>query len=90
MAVLMIGEVQGLTAEVYNGMLEGLKPTLQAAEGFIAHAGGPSPEGGWRVVEMWDTEENGQAWFDEFVRPNLPPEIVPQRTFYPVDAAFSK
>jgi hypothetical protein len=90
MAVLMIGEVPALTAEMYNGMIDGLKPTLLAANGFIAHAGGPSPQGGWRVVEMWDTEEEGQAWFEENVRPNLPPGVVPQRTFYPVDAAFSK
>ena len=90
MAVLMIGEVPTLTAEVYNGMLEGLKPSMLTANGFIAHAGGPSPEGGWRVVEMWDSEEDGQAWFDKFVAPNLPPDIVPTRAFYPVDAAFSK
>ena len=90
MAVLMIGEVPTLTAEVYNGMLQGLKPSMLAANGFIAHAGGPSPAGGWRVVEMWESKEDGQAWFDEFVAPNLPPDVVPQRTFYEVDAAFSK
>jgi len=90
MAVVMIGEVPGLTAEVYNGMLGGLKPTMLAAKGFIAHSGGPSPEGGWRVIEMWDSEADGQAWFDAYVAPNLPPDIVPRRTYHEVDAAFSK
>lgn len=90
MAVLMIGEVPTLTADVYNGMVAGMKPTMLAAKGFIAHSGGPSPEGGWRVVEMWDSEEDGDAWFNQFVAPNLPPDVVPARTYYEVAAAFSK
>ena len=89
MAVLMIGEVPNLTEEIYGGMLEGLKPTMQAAKGFIAHCGGPSPAGGWRVVEMWESEEDGQRWFDVNVKPNLPPEIVPTRTYYPLHSAFT-
>jgi hypothetical protein len=90
MAVLMIAEVPTMTSEMYNGMIEGLKPTLLAANGFVAHAGGSSPEGGWRVVEIWDSEEEGQAWYEQFVAPNLPPDVVPRRTFHAVDAAFSK
>jgi len=90
MAVLMIGEVPTLTSEMYNGMIQGLEPTLHAAEGFIAHCGGPSPLGGWRVVEMWDSEEQGQAWFDQFVAPNLPPDVVPTRTWHQVATAFAK
>ncbi len=89
MAVLMIGEVPNLTEEIYGSMLPGLKPQLQAAKGFISHAGGPSPSGGWRVVEMWDSEEDGQNWFDQNVRPNLPPGIEPVRTYYPVHSAFT-
>jgi hypothetical protein len=89
MAVLMIGEVPNLTEEIYGTMLEGLKPTMQAAKGFIAHGGGPSPAGGWRVVEMWESEEDGQRWFDVNVKPNLPPEIVPTRTYYPLHSAFT-
>ena len=89
MAVLMIGEVSTLTEEMYEGMLQGLKPTMLASKGFIAHSGGPSPEGGWRVVEMWESENEAQAWFDENVKPNLPPDIVPNRSYYPLHSAFS-
>jgi len=89
MAVLMIGEVEGLTEEMYAGMLEGLKPTLQGAKGFMAHSGGPSPKGGWRVVEMWESEEDGTAWFEANVKPNLPEGIVPDRQFFPVHTAFT-
>jgi heme-degrading monooxygenase HmoA len=89
MPVLMIGEVPNLTEEIYGGLLGQMKPLMQAAPGFIAHSGGPHPDGGWRVVEMWESEEDGQRWFDENVKPNLPPDIVPTRTYYPLLAAFT-
>ena len=89
MPVLMIGEVPNLTAELYGAMLQELQPALQAAPGFIAHSGGPNPAGGWRVVELWESEADGQRWFDENVKPNLPPDIVPQRTYHPLHSAFT-
>lgn len=89
MPVLMIGEVPNLTEEMYGGMLENLQPLLKASKGFIAHAGGPNPGGGWRVVEMWETEEDGRRWFDHNVKPNLPPGIEPNRTYHPLHSAFT-
>ena len=89
MPVLMIGEVENLTEEIYGGMLEGLKPSLQSAKGFIAHSGGPNPGGGWRIVEMWETEEDADAWFHASVEPNLPPGIVPIRTYHSLHSAFA-
>ena len=58
MAVLMIAEVPGLTEDVYAGMVGGMMPGMRAAKGFVSHAGGPSPSGGWRVVEVWDSQED--------------------------------
>ena len=52
MPVMMIGEVPTMTEEVYAGMIGQLRPLIQASKGFISHAGGPSPAGGWRVVEI--------------------------------------
>ena len=43
MAVLMIAEVPNMTEEIYGGMVAGLKPQLQAADGFVSHAGGAEP-----------------------------------------------
>jgi hypothetical protein len=91
MAVLMIGEVPGLTEEIYAGMIEQMTPLMRAHNGFIAHSGGPSPSGGgWRVVEIWESEADGQKWFDENVKPNLPPDIVPDRQYYPLHSAFTR
>jgi hypothetical protein len=90
MPVLMIGEVPNLTEEVYAEMLVQLAPLLRAHKGFVSHAGGPSPDGGWRVVEVWETEEDGKTWFAENVEPNLPPGVVPNRQYFPLHTAFTK
>jgi hypothetical protein len=90
MPVLMIGEVPNLTEEVYAGMIGQLMPVMRASNGFISHAAGPSPTGGWRVVEVWESEEDSEKWFNENVKPNLPPGVTPNRTSYPLHTAFTK
>jgi hypothetical protein len=90
MAVLMIGEVPNLNEEIYGGMIGQMMPLMRASKGFISHAGGPHPDGGWRVIEVWESEEDGQVWFDENVKPNLPPGIVPDRRYFPLHTAFTK
>jgi hypothetical protein len=90
MPVLMIGEVPNLTEEIYAGMVGQLMPLMRAHKGFVSHAGGPNPDGGWRVVEVWESEEDGEKWFDENVKPNLPPDIVPNRRYFPLHTAFTK
>lgn len=90
MPVLMIAEVPNLTEEVYGGLAGRMTPLMQAAKGFIFHSGGPNPTGGWRVIEAWESEEDGRAWFEENVRPNLPPEIVPDRKYFPLHSIVTK
>lgn len=90
MPVLMIAEVPNLTEDVYAGMVGQLTPLMRAQKGFVSHAGGPSPEGGWRVVEVWESEEDGENWFDENIRPNLPPDVVPNRQYFPLHTTLTK
>ena len=90
MTVLMVGEVPNLTEEMYAGMVSQMEPLMRASKGFISHGGGPSPSGGWRVVEMWESEEDAQRWFDENVKPNLPPDIVPNRTYHQLHTSFTR
>lgn len=90
MPVLMIGDVPGMTEDVYAGMVGQLAPVMREFKGFISHAGGPSPAGGWRVIEVWESEEDGERWFDENVKPNLPPGAEPDRTYYPLHTALTK
>lgn len=35
---------------------------LDSPAGGIFHAAGPSPTGGWRVVELWDSEEDAKRF----------------------------
>ena len=89
MPVLLIAEAD-LTEEVYAGIVGQMTPLVRAAKGFICHAGGPNPAGGWRVVEIWESEEDGENWFDNNIKPNLPPGVVPKNTYYPLHPAVIK
>ena len=89
MPVLLIGNAD-LSEEVYTGMVGQLTPSLRAAKGFICHAGGPNPAGGCRVVEIWESEEDGRNWFDKNVKPNLPPGVEPEQTYHPLHTAVTK
>jgi len=89
MPVLMIAEVSNLGEEAYAGMIGQMMPLMQAHQGFVSHAGGPGPAGGWRVVEVWESEEDCDAWFEGNVKPNLPPDVVPDRQYFPLHTAFT-
>ena len=39
-------------------------------EGGVIHFSGEGPDGSWRVVEVWESEENARAW-DEKLEPVL-------------------
>jgi hypothetical protein len=90
MPVLMIAEVPNLTEEMYGGMIGQLMPLMRAHKGFIAHSGGPNPSGGWRVVEIWESEADSEAWYGDNVKPNLPPGIHPDRKHHPLHTAYTK
>lgn len=81
MAVLMTGKVPGMTPEIYDGIAVNLMPRLKQAKGFISHAAGMGDDGVWTVVEVWESEEDGQRWFEENVKPNLPEGVVPDRRY---------
>ena len=89
MAVLMIGEIPNMTEEMYGGLVGQLRPGLQVADGFVAHVGGPHPSGGWRVIEVWDSEDQAQTWFEANVKPNLPPDVAPNRTYHAIHTRFT-
>ena len=90
MAALMIGEVPTLTADVYDAMAAQMMPLMKGHKGFIAHTGGPSPSGGFRIVEIWETEADGTAWFEANVKPNLPPDMKPERKWFPLHNVVTK
>jgi hypothetical protein len=80
MPVLITAVVPGQTREGYDAAMTILRPLLTDTKGFIAHGAGMSPEG-WRVFEIWETSEDATAFFAKHIRPNLPPDITPKRTY---------
>jgi hypothetical protein len=90
MPVLMIAEQPNLDERTYASMLEPLMPLLRSANGFTSHAGGPSPVGGIRIIEIWESKVDQQKFFNEHLGPNLPPGLVPDLTYYELHAAFTR
>jgi hypothetical protein len=40
-------------------------------EGGVLHVAGPGPNGGWRVVEVWESEDQARKFDDETLLPVL-------------------
>ncbi|HWP03049.1 MAG TPA: hypothetical protein VNL96_06310 [Gemmatimonadaceae bacterium] len=78
MAVAIVAEVPGQTEEGYEETIRLLGASLRDAPGFIMHFG-HRVDGGWRVVEVWESSKHAADWFARFVRPNLPADIKPDR-----------
>jgi hypothetical protein len=79
MAVLITAIVPGQTQEGYDAAMHTLRPLLEQTNGFIGHGAGMSPEG-WRVFEIWETQQQGTEFFATYIHPNLPPGVTPKRT----------
>jgi len=90
MPVLMIAEQPNMDEGIYTSMLEPLMPRLRSANGFISHAGGPSPAGGMRIIEIWESETDQKKFFDENLKANLPPGLVPDLTYHELHAGFTR
>jgi len=70
-AVLIIDEVPGMTQEAYEGLNALLHGPSRMAAGFIFHAAGPI-SGGWQITELWESQQDREAFFEEYVAPLLP------------------
>jgi len=79
MAVLVTAEVPGQTEQGYDGMLVALEGALRQAPGFVLHSAHPF-EGGWRILEIWDSKAQANEFFAKSVAPNLPSGVRPKRS----------
>jgi quinol monooxygenase YgiN len=62
MAIGFIFNNPGQTQEQYDASVEQLNLAENLPEGWIFHAAGPT-EDGWRVVEVWESQEAADAYF---------------------------
>ena len=78
MAVAMMVDNPNGSQDIYNRVREQLG--LERPAGGIFHVAGPSPNGGWRVIEVWESEEDAKRFatrlrpaFEEAGAPPSPP-----------------
>jgi hypothetical protein len=83
MAVIMTSEVVGQTLQGYDGLFNVVSPALKQAQGFILHVSHPL-DGGWRVIEIWESREDAARFFAATIAPHLPKGIHPKLTFEPL------
>ena len=81
---MMVDHPEG-SQEGYDAVRE--KLGLEKPAGGIFHVAGPSPNGGWRVIEVWESEEDAKRFVKERLMPafeavgTAPP---PPPQFWPV------
>jgi heme-degrading monooxygenase HmoA len=59
----------------YDQMAPNLHPLVKKQPGFIMHVAYPIPSG-FAIGEVWESQAQQDAWFNEFVKPNLPDSAV--------------
>jgi hypothetical protein len=87
MAVAMLIDNPEGSQEIYERLRERIG--LEKPAGGIFHVAGPSPNGGWRVIELWESEEEAKRFLAERLGPAAetvgapppPPEIWPVHNY---------
>jgi hypothetical protein len=81
--VMMIDNPNG-SREIYEKVASGLTLPI----GGQVHVAGPRPGGGWRVIEVWDSEEEARRFLQEKFGPALraagAPGPPPEPEFWPL------
>lgn len=90
MAVAMMVDNPNGSQEIYDRVREQLG--LETSAGGIFHVAGPSPNGGWRVIEVWISEEEANRFYEERFVPALRAlghtGPAPSRELWPVHNAM--
>ena len=66
MTIAFVFESDKLGHAEYDQLMKGIgREAVDAPnpQGYIAHLAGPRAEGGWRVVDIWDSEQAANAFY---------------------------
>jgi len=75
MPVAMLVDNPEGTAEIYDKVRRQLGAEQPA--GSILHLAGPSPDGGFRVINVWQSEEDAYRFLNERLKPAFEAVGVP-------------
>jgi hypothetical protein len=70
MAVVVVNEIEGGSQDFYEQINPKVMPDDQLPEGCQLHIAGPM-KNGWRVITVWDSDEQFQQFRDEKLIPAL-------------------
>jgi hypothetical protein len=85
MALAFLFEFPGGKQEQFDQVLEKLQLGGKATQGQLFHVEGPM-EGGWRVVDVWESQEAADKFFQEKLGQALQEAglAIPQPQVWPV------
>lgn len=78
MAVAVVVDTPGATQELYDRTMEALRRrgVTLPVEGQILHLAGPY-NGGWRTMDVWESREANERFFQEHLAPVFAETGVP-------------
>jgi quinol monooxygenase YgiN len=62
MSVALVFNAADCTAAQYDEVQKQLHPEKKTPAGMLFHVAGPA-DGGWRVIEVWASQEAAEAYF---------------------------
>lgn len=88
MAIAQIIDIPGGSKEKYDEVIREVGLTgSQLAPGQLVHFAGPMEGGGWRIVNVWESQEASDRFEEKLVPARRKvglPDTVPPRHVYPV------
>ena len=88
MPVLKQHRAPGMSAETYDQVASGVMDSQKQADGFIAHYA-IVDDGGVTVIEIWESVDDHDAWFNPTVKPHLPAD-TPEPEFSEIHFSNTK
>jgi hypothetical protein len=70
MAVVIVNEIEGGSQDFYESVNPKVMPDGKLPEGCKLHIAGPV-DNGWRVITVWDSDEQFQQFRDEKLIPAI-------------------
>jgi hypothetical protein len=70
MAVVIVNSIEGGSQELYDQVNPKIMPGGELPDGCQAHIAGPV-ENGWRVITVWESDEQFQQFRDEKLLPAI-------------------
>jgi hypothetical protein len=89
MPVLLVADIPGGTAEQDDAIVKALGLADDPPKGALMRVAGPS-DAGWRIVSLWDTREDFEAFRETRLNPALEQQGRPSPTldFWPIETVI--